>query len=145
MRLRIVKFCLCGLAFLFCFIAAAFVGYKNGPPARPSLPRESTVSLLLKFYERNGCFPSDSIFSSDPRWYDLVWPLTWEARFRESLRREAGSWRIEYQPPSGPTEVRIFLIPNRPSQKSRLVLHLKDGIVLPLSDEAKGGNALPIQ
>jgi hypothetical protein len=116
------------------FFAALIVGYNFGAPAKTAVSRESTVALLLSFYERHGCFPSDSSFSSDRSWYDVVWPLSWERRFRDSLRREAGAWRFESKPASNPNEVRIFLTPSQPSQKSRLVLHLKDGIVLPLGD-----------
>lgn len=122
------------LMYVALFVAAYVLGYNYGAPTNAPLPRESTVTLLLNFYEKHGCFPSDSSFDSGRRWYDLVWPLSWEARFRDSLRREAGSWRFESEPASKPTEVWIFLAPSEPSQKSRLVLHLKGGIVLPLGE-----------
>jgi hypothetical protein len=125
------------LAYVALFFAADYVGYEYGAPKRTPLPRESTVALLLDFYGKHGSYPSRDSFDWDDRWFDVVRPLSWVSRFHDSLRREAGSWHYECEPASTPNEVRIYL-KSIPTQEGRLVLHLKDGVVLPLVDAESG-------
>lgn len=133
------------LTYVVLFIGAFWAGDKFGDQVKPALPRESMVVLLMDYYQRHGSLSWLDSPEVNLSWYDTFWPISWDARFVDSMRYEAGRWRFQMDLATSPNEVRLLLWQGRPDQESHVVLHLRDGVVLPLNDEAKGGDALQMQ
>jgi hypothetical protein len=95
----------------------------------------SALNLLTEYYDEHGFYPNQDQIKTW-YWYDHTVPISIGRKLYVVLPIQLGHWKLEPRGGVEPNEIRLYLVVlENDKLKHRLVLHLRDGKVLPIASE----------